>query len=225
MRDDEDIKVDIAEQLNWDARIDASEVSITVNNGDVTLSGHVPTMAAKSAAFDNAYLVEGVLSVTDDLKVEIPETKVTPADVEIRDNVEMALSINSVVDTEKIDISVNQGWVSLEGTVNAFWKKINVEREALDVNGVLGVSNNIAVVPTDSYEDEKIAREINNALERNIQVNADDITVRVENGAVTLDGTVKTNNAKSTAYDAAQYTSGVTSVKNRVRVGSLITDR
>jgi hypothetical protein len=37
-RTDEDIKVDITKQLNWDARIDASDISITVDGGRASFS-------------------------------------------------------------------------------------------------------------------------------------------------------------------------------------------
>lgn len=219
MRNDEDIKVDVAKQLKWDARIDASDVSIKVDNGKVDLEGNVPTMTAKSAAFDDAYLVDGVLSVYNNLDVEIPAAKTTPTDAEIRDNVVTALSINSDVESYKIDVTVDKGWVTLEGTVNAYWEKVSAENEALDINGVLGVSNNLGVVPTESYLDENIAEDIISALERNVHVNADDIDVKVEDGKVTLDGTVKTYTAKNAAFDSALYTPGVITVNNRIIVG------
>lgn len=219
MRNDEDIKVDVAKQLKWDARIDASDVSIKVDNGEVKFEGEVPNMTAKSAAFDDAYLVDGVLSVTNNLDVEIPATKTAPTDAEIRDNVVTALSINSDVESYKIDVTVDKGWVTLGGTVNAYWEKVSAENEALDVNGVLGVSNNLGVVPTESYLDENIAEDIISALERNVHVNADDIDVKVEDGKVTLDGTVKTYTAKNAAFDSALYTPGVITVNNRIIVG------
>ena len=219
MRNDEEIKVDVAKQLKWDARIDASDVSIRVDNGNVEMEGNVPTMTAKSAAFDDAYLVDGVLSVSNSLDVEIPASKTTPTDAEIRDNTVTALSINSDVESYKIDITVDQGWVTLEGTVNAYWEKVSAENEVLDVNGVLGVSNNLGVVPTESYLDENIAEDIISALERNVHVNADDIDVKVEDGKVTLDGTVKTYTAKNAAFDSALYTPGVITVNNRIIVG------
>lgn len=219
MRNDEDIKVDVAKQLKWDARIDASDVSIKVDNGKVDLEGNVPTMTAKSAAIDDAYLVDGVLSVYNNLDVEIPAAKTTPTDAEIRDNVVTALSINSDVESYKIDVTVDKGWVTLEGTVNAYWEKVSAENEALDINGVLGVSNNLGVVPTESYLDENIAEDIISALERNVHVNADDIDVKVEDGKVTLDGTVKTYTAKNAAFDSALYTPGVITVNNRIIVG------
>jgi osmotically-inducible protein OsmY len=219
MRNDEEIKVDVAKQLKWDARIDASDVSIRVDNGNVEMEGNVPTMTAKSAAFDDAYLVDGVLSVSNSLDVEIPASKTTPTDAEIRDNTVTALSINSDVESYKIDITVDQGWVTLEGTVNAYWEKVSAENEVLDVNGVLGVSNNLGVVPTESYLDENIAEDIISALERNVHVNADDIDVKVEDGKVTLDGTVKTYTAKNAAFDSTLYTPGVITVNNRIIVG------
>lgn len=219
MRSDEDIKVDVVKQLKWDARIDASDVTTKVDNGKVMLHGNVPTMTAKSAAFDDAYLVDGVLSVDNQLDVEIPAAKTTPTDTDIRKNVETALSINSDVESYKIDVTVDKGWVTLEGTVNAYWEKVSAENEALDINGVLGVSNNLGVVPTESYLDENIAEDIISALERNVHVDADDIDVKVEDGKVTLDGTVKTYTAKNAAFDSALYTPGVITVNNRIIVG------
>lgn len=219
MRNDEDIKVDVVKQLKWDARIDASEVSTKVNDGEVVLEGNVPTMTAKSAAFDDAYLVDGVLTVDNQLDVEIPAAQKTPTDAQIKDNVETALNINSDVESYKIDVTVDRGWVTLEGTVNAYWEKVSAENEALDINGVLGVSNNLGVVPTESYLDENIAEDIISALERNVHVDADDIDVKVEDGKVTLDGTVKTYTAKNAAFDSALYTPGVITVNNRIIVG------
>lgn len=217
-RSDEEIKVDITKQLNWDARIDASDISITVDDGKVTFKGEVPSVTAKSAATNDAYLVDGVISVQNDLSVEFPEPKKVPTDAEIKENVRTALALDSDLKSYKIDVVVDQGWVTLEGTVNAYWEKVSAKDAALDVNGVIGVSNNIGVVPTENFVDENIAKSIINALERNVHVNADDIDVTVEDGEVTLEGDVRTITAKNAAYDAALFTPGVVHVYNRVRV-------
>lgn len=219
MRTDEEIKVDVIKQLQWDARIDASDISVKVNDGSVELEGDVPSLTAKDAAFDGAYLVDGVLSVKNDLDVRFPAAKTVPSDLDIKTNLINALSFNSDLESYKIDVSVDNGWVTLEGTVNAYWEKVAAENEALDINGVLGVTNNLGVVPTDSYLDENISEDNVNALERNAYVNASDIDVKVEDGEVTLDGTVKTYKAKNAAYDSALYTPGVILVNNRIIVG------
>ncbi len=219
MRDDEKILADVAEQLNWDARVESKNISIKVMNGNVDLEGEVPTMTGKSAAYDDAQQVAGVASVANNLDVQMPSTKSIPKDAKIRENVQMSLSINSDVESYKIDVEVDNGWVTLEGTVNAFWEKISAEEEVLDINGVLGVSNNLAVVPTENYLDETIAENIVDALERNALVTADDIDVTVENGIVTLEGVVKTFSIKKAVYESALYTQGVTGVDNRIIVG------
>lgn len=113
-------------------------------------------------------------------------------------------------------MDVDDGWVTLEGTVDAYWEKLNAENEALGVHGVTGVTNNLAVVPTEDYRDEDIAEEIVSALERKVTVTASDINVKVENGEVTLTGTVDTVAEKNNAYDAARHSPGVVSVENEI---------
>lgn len=219
MRDDEKILADVAEQLNWDARVESKDISIKVMNGNVDLEGEVPTMTGKSAATNDAEQVDGVASVANNLDIQIPQTKTIPADTQILENIRTSLSFNSDVESYKIDVNVDNGWATLEGTVEAYWEKISAEEEVLDINGVLGVSNNIAVVPTEDYLDEVIAENIVNALERNALVTADDIDVTVENGIVTLEGVVKTFSIKKAVYDSALYTQGVVGVDNRIIVG------
>jgi osmotically-inducible protein OsmY len=78
----------------------------------------------------------------------------------------------------------------LEGTVDAFWKKVRAEDLAFSMRGVLGLTNKIAVVPTQTIADENLAENIINALDRNVNVNVDDVNVTVEDGTVTLTGAV-----------------------------------
>jgi len=62
MRSDERVREQICELLTDDDRIDASNIEITVKNGEVTLSGHVEDRHTKRLAED---LVENVLGVKD----------------------------------------------------------------------------------------------------------------------------------------------------------------
>lgn len=219
MKTDEQIKVEVARQLKWDARIDASDVSVMVDNGRVELKGNVPSTTAKSAAYDDAHKVSGVVSVDNKLEVQFPKTKTVPTDADIKSNIISTFSYDSDLESYKIDVSVEGGWVTLEGTVDAYWEKAMAKNEAMDVHGVVGVTNNLAVVPTEDYLDEDIATDIVNALERNVTVTASDIDVKVENGEVTLSGTVDMLTEKNTAFDIAQHTPGVVSVDNEIIVG------
>jgi hyperosmotically inducible protein len=53
-RTEEQIKRDVVDQLYWDNRVDASDVTVEVSNGTVTLRGTVPTYFASTAALNDA---------------------------------------------------------------------------------------------------------------------------------------------------------------------------
>ena len=218
---DEEIKKDIVNHLSWDSRIDASDITIEVDDGSVTLSGQVPTYTAKHAAAGNAWLVNGVDAVENELEVSYVSSVTIPDDAEIKSNIIDTLRWDPDLLSYKIDVDVSNGWVTLDGTVEAFWEKIHAETKAESVRGVIGVTNQLAVVPTERITDEQIGKDITDALARNIHVNVDDVTVRIEDGEVTLTGTVPTWRAKSAAYDSALYTLGVTEVDNNLVVSPL----
>lgn len=163
-------------------------------------------------------MVEGVASVENDLVVEY-EPKITmPADAEIRAYVEEKIRWNTSLPEEDIDVSVENRWVTLDGTVDAFWKKVIAEEDVSEVHGVAGVHDKLAVVPTERISDQRIAEDVVNALDRDIRVMSEDVNVEVENGIVTLSGTIPTWTAKSAAYNAALYTYGVIDVVDNTTV-------
>ncbi|HYF88257.1 BON domain-containing protein [Azospirillum sp.] len=68
-RSDERILEDINERLTDDHHIDASDVGVKVEGGEVTLSGTVADRAARRRAEDIAESVSGVGHVQNDLRV------------------------------------------------------------------------------------------------------------------------------------------------------------
>ncbi len=66
--------------------------------------------------------------------------------------------------------------------------------------------------------DERIREDANDALTHDRYVNASNVTVKVEKGEVTLDGSVDSREAKRRAEDAVDRLSGVTHVQNNLRV-------
>lgn len=215
---DEQIKKQIVDQYVWDGRIDASKADVTVDDGRVTIKGTVPTYRAKDAARQDAFLISGVKSVDNQLKVQY---EAVPTDDDIQSSVEGALFWDTDIDSTKIDVSVLGGWVTLRGTVDAYWKKRQTEDDAYAVSGVTGVTNEVAVVPTDKWEDQRIAKDVERALERNVNVNVDNIDVIVEDGHITLNGTVGTWTAHDSAESSARYTRGVVDVTNSLTVEAL----
>jgi osmotically-inducible protein OsmY len=66
--------------------------------------------------------------------------------------------------------------------------------------------------------DERISEDVNESLERSDRVDATNITVSVEQGEVTLSGTVNSRLEKRLAEDLAERCAGVTNVRNNLRV-------
>lgn len=141
-----------------------------------------------------------------------------PTDDDIQRYVIEKLRWNPDLASYKIDVVVDSGWVTLEGTVDAYWKKVRAWMEASEVIGVLGVTNKLAVVPSDSIEDERIAEDVIAALDRHTLVNPEEVDVIVNNGVVTLTGTVPSWRVKIAAHDAALYTYGVIDIVDELAV-------
>jgi osmotically-inducible protein OsmY len=68
--------------------------------------------------------------------------------------------------------------------------------------------------------DDRIEEDVNEALTRHPGLDASEIDVKVQNGEVTLTGTVDSRQDKRMAEDAAESCSGVRDVHNQLRVSS-----
>jgi hypothetical protein len=69
-RSDERLKEEICERLTADPDVDASEIEVSVQNGEVTLEGTVSTRQMKRGAEDCAEAVSGAQQVHNRLRVE-----------------------------------------------------------------------------------------------------------------------------------------------------------
>lgn len=95
MRSSEVVKQDIIEHLTWDDRIDVNNVYVYVEDGNVQLKGNVPTYSAKLAASNDAYMIDGVMNVDNQLEAVYPETDKVLNDDEITSNIVNMLLWNS----------------------------------------------------------------------------------------------------------------------------------
>jgi osmotically-inducible protein OsmY len=215
---DEEVRQRVAEELRWDDRVDGAEVNVEVHEGRVVLSGRVPTYTARRIAAEDAEAVVGAGEVENRLVVKHPTALETPTDDEIESILTNMLRWDSDIDASDIRITADAGWVTLKGAVPAYWQKLKAEDLAVSVKGVPGVTNELAVVPSRRHEDRKIAEEIVAALERNVYVNADRVDVKVNEGVVTLTGTVPDKRAYRATRDRARYTPGVVDVINELVV-------
>ena len=217
-RTDELVKKEIVDELYWDYRVDAAKVNVQVQEGKVNLTGSVPSFSAKNAASNATWSVKGVKSVNNQLDIMLPSGIQIPTDEEIKSNAEWTLNWNPDVYSLDIQVIVTNGVVKLEGTVDSYWKLWKAEQLVSDLRGVIDVANHLTVTPGDDVEDKEIAQSIEKALERTFYVEAENITVLVEKGKVTLTGIVPSYYARGRAYEAAALTEGVVKVDNNIIV-------
>lgn len=218
---DEQIKQYVVDQLVWDNRLDASNIQVAVSDGKVVLNGTVMTPDQYWQAEKDVTSILGVSEVENNLTIEVDAAP--PTDEELKDSIYATLKWNADLDFETedildIDVYVSGGFVTLKGNVDSYWKKVKVENLVGSLWGVRQVTNELAVVPTERITDEVIASYIISALERNIDVNAEEITVEVKGGVVTLSGAVDDWTAKYAARDAALATRGVIGVINKIMI-------
>ena len=212
---DEKLKKDIIDQLYWDNRIDVSDIKVDVDNHRVTLSGAVPNHSASEAALMTAWGTKGVVQVLNHLVVEYPTSADVPPDPEIKSRIEKLLSWSKAIYGQDVQVSVDAGVVELEGTVDAYWKKIKIEELASHVFGVVKVLGKLIIVPGRDIKDEVIAREIGSALDR-IRFDADELDVKVKDGIVTLLGIIPSWHTQQLILNCVHNTFGVRAIKNEL---------
>lgn len=224
-RSDYEIQSEVRSTLRWDALVDDALIAATVEDNVVTLSGTVGSAAEKARATNDAW-VSGVQSVnTDDLHVASwarderfrSNKYVDKTDEQITEAVEDALLYDPRVLSLAVDVSVDDGVVSLAGTVDHLKAKRAAAQTARNVVGVWRVKNKIAVRST-TRSDNAILNDVQEALITDPYVERYEITVTVANNEVYLSGDVDSYFEKAQAENVASEIKGVVAVHNRLDV-------
>jgi osmotically-inducible protein OsmY len=213
---DEQIHHDVLKELRWDTRVEETEVGVEVDEGVVTLTGTVSSYAKKLAALEAAHRVSGVLDVADDIKVQIPGS-FTRTDTEIAQAVREALEWNVLVPDQQIRSTVANGWVTLTGAVTYLSEREDAEKAIRDLRGVSGVTNKLVVNPVKVAPND-IRFVIEDALERRADREADRIDVKVNDGTVTLAGSINSWEEKRAIVGAVSHAPGVVAVRDNLRI-------
>lgn len=111
MLTDQEIFKNITQKLEFDPRIDPSNITIAVKDGIVTLTGSVNTYAAKSIAEDDVKSIKGVKGIAEELKVDFYGYHRERTDADIARAARHALEWNVMIPEEKIQVVVEDGIV------------------------------------------------------------------------------------------------------------------
>ena len=141
-------------------------------------------------------------------------------DSEIQQDVLRELKWDTRVEETDVGIEVDEGIVTLTGTVSSWAKRLAAQEAAHRVAGVLDVANDITVkVPGDTGRtDTDIAGAVRRALEWDVFVPEKRLRSTVSNGWVTLEGTVDCWSERQDAERAVRNLAGVRGVSNAIVV-------
>ncbi len=208
-----DLQANVAAELDWDPRVDSSDVVVAAREGAVTLRGSVGTFRQLREAHCAARRVRGVTSVSSHLKVRAPTDK-PGVDGEIRRAVRQALMLNATIPAT-IRADVANGVVELVGTATWHCQREEAECICAAVTGVRGIADEIALNPVPAADD--IQRSIIAAYRRNASLTRHLLSVdAMASGIVILSGTVTSWREHDDAVEIAWSAPGVTRVDDRI---------
>lgn len=212
---DKSLRLTVVDELDFEPSVDSAHIGVAVENGVVTLTGHVKNYAEKIAAERAVRRVKGVRALAQELEVSYPmDKKISDSNI-----AERAANIIAwdVTVPDAVKVKVEEGWVTLSGTAMWQFQRQAAESAIRKLSGVVGVSNLIEIKQEAFSYDVKKA--IEEALKRNAELEASSIRVVVgTDNDVTLEGKVHAWYERGIAERAAWSAPGVKTVDDRLTV-------
>lgn len=139
-RTDEEIASSVRSVLLWTVGVPESALKVRVEKGVVTLSGEVEWGYQRNAAEHAVFPLHGVVAVINNIRVH---ARVTPADIVAK--IGDALKRHAEQEAKHIQVSINDGTVTLSGKVDTFSDKAIARNAAWSAPGVRQVVERLSV--------------------------------------------------------------------------------
>jgi osmotically-inducible protein OsmY len=182
-------------------------IDASTSNGIVTLTGNTENLLTSERAVRIAQNVRGVRAVVNRIQME-PARR---TDSDIAGDVRQALLMDPVTDSYEITAASNEGVVTLDGTVQSYQEQQLAGTLTKGIDGVKEIKNNIKINYKATQSDGEIEKSVESRLAWDLRTNDALIDVQVEDGKVTLTGSVGSAAEKERARLLA-WTMGVKSV-------------
>lgn len=144
-----------------------------------------------------------------------------PTDEALTGLIQTTILSDERLSAQPITLSVTEGIVALQGSVQTYRRKLAAQEIASSFDGVRGVVNNLTVEPPGQMSDREVAASVRAALDANAEVTKEAITISVHGRAVTLGGTVGSQWERIVAEDVARGSRGVHDVENLLAVNPI----
>jgi len=175
----------IKRRLEMDSRISTGKMGVSVKDHTAKLFGTADTIKEKKLATVVAGSVMGVSAVQNDLRVRSSLSR----DEKIKRNVEQVIHPIEFKKGNRLRVKVEEGIVTLEGEVLERQDMRRAGSAVEEVPGVTRIVNLIRVV-SQNRSDSAIEKDVISYLISSPLVNEDNLEVDVEDGVVTLEGTI-----------------------------------
>ena len=137
-------------------------------------------------------------------------------DVRIQQDVMNQLRWEPILNAAEIGVAVKNGIVTLSGIVDTYAQKTAAEKAAREVYGVKAVAEDLQVGISAGYmrTDAELAGAVLHAFKWDTCIPDEKVSVRVEDGSVTLTGEVQWDYQRKAAANVIERLAGVRKVNN-----------
>ena len=210
-----DVRAAVEKELSFDPMVDAAKITVRNINGDVTLTGTVPSYPHYLEVAAAARRVAGVTHVHNHLEVVLPER-------DYRDDVKLATAANNalaqnVTVPDSVEAITDDGNITLTGTVSYGSQRAAAEAAVVGLVGVRNVRDDIDI----SYDADpvNIDLHVQEALDRSALVpDGSDVNAETKDAVITLTGHVRTWAEHDAVVNAAWMANGVIDVRDDLQV-------
>jgi osmotically-inducible protein OsmY len=145
-------------------------------------------------------------------------------DTHIRDDVQREIFYTCGFNPASVGVAVDEGIVTLTGTLNSYEQKLAALRAAARVPHVRAIACELEVpLPGPrTATDAGLARGAANLFACKAPQFKDRVRILAENGWITLQGSVESNQQKETAADVLKELTGLKGIDNLITVGPAI---
>lgn len=214
----EKLYTEVIEKLNFEPKLDASDITVRIRgDGDtVVLGGTVKNYIEKSIAEIAVKKIKGVKAVIDEIIVDSSSWKQRRSDAGITKAAIQAFKWHVLIPSEKIQIVVDKGNVTLSGKVDWQFEKDLAWNAVSNLVGVKSIMNNIVIKPFVNLDSRKVKENITKEFERHARLDASKIYIETEGNKITLKGEVRNFDEMDYAKAAAWSIPGVNEVENKL---------
>jgi len=215
MKTDGQLQQDVIAELKWEPSVNAAHIGVEVTRGVVTLTGQVNSYSEKGSAEMAAQRVAGVSALAVELTVQLPGTHVR-SDADIAHSAQNVIQWTNYLPKESVRVMVEKGWITLSGEVDWDYQRQSALAAVRGLTGVIGVVDQLVIKPRISLS--AVKSDIEAVLRRRATMDAQNISVAVDGGDITLTGTVRNWSDRETARHSAWGTPGVHNVIDKMTV-------